>query len=243
MLFDVGRVAARQLGRWQEALDLGAEITASQRARCAPTRVITSSRFNDYTPLLRLGRTDQALDLLLNCRQVFHDTGDIQALGKTLSALADVEDERGQGHAALQLERDALRYQYLSADLTDIAMSYHSLGSFLHRHARQPAAALAAHLASALVYALNGIGGTSPQSAAGAVRSAAADLREFGTDAEPPADIAALCRHLADIEGTDLPGLIAKLSPDPQTAERTLQDLVARARELAERPLGVRDEE
>lgn len=40
-----------------------------------------------------------------------------------------------------------------------------------------------------------------------------------------------------------LPGLISKLSPDPQTAERALQDLVAQARVLAETPLGVRDED
>jgi hypothetical protein len=32
-----------------------------------------------------------------------------------------------------------------------------------------------------------------------------------------------LCDRLADIEGTDLPGLIENLSPDPQTAEQTLQ--------------------
>jgi hypothetical protein len=52
-----------------------------------------------------------------------------------------------------------------------------------------------------------------------------------------------LCCRLADVDGTDLPALIAKLSPDPQSAERTLQDLVAQARALAETPRGVRHED
>jgi hypothetical protein len=59
----------------------------------------------------------------------------------------------------------------------------------------------------------------------------------------PAAGIADLCRRLADIEGTDLPGLIEKLSPGPQIAERALRDLVAQARALTETPRGVRDED
>ncbi|MBO0806052.1 MAG: hypothetical protein J2P25_23645 [Nocardiopsaceae bacterium] len=234
LLLDTGRAAALELGRWQDALDLGAEITASKHARRAPANGTARTRYNDHGPLLRLGRTGQALNLLLECRQVFHDTGDIEMLGKTLTALADTEDKRGHGDAALRLQRDALRYTYLAADVTGIAISYHNLGNYLHRHARQPAAALAAHLTAALIYALTGMGGTGPGSAAGSVRAAATDLRVFGTAAEPPADIADLCHRLADIEGTDLPALIRQLEPDAETAEQTLCDLIAQARRLAE---------
>ncbi|MBO0805289.1 MAG: CHAT domain-containing protein [Nocardiopsaceae bacterium] len=245
-LLNIGSHAAIQLGRWQDALDLNAEITASQHARHAPAREMARTRFGDYGPLLRLGRTDEALDLLLECRQVFHDTGDIEALGATLSALANTEDKRGHDDAALRLERDALRYAYLNAKVTGIATSYHNLGNFLHRHARQPAAALSAHLTAALIFALTcsgGTGGGSGGTAAGSVRAAAADLREFGAAAEPPADIADLCDRLADIEGTDLPALIEQLSPDPETAEQTLRDLIAQARQLAEAPPGDPDHE
>jgi hypothetical protein len=224
------------LDRWQDALDLNAENTTSMQARRATASDTARTRYNDHGPLLRLGRTDEALDLLLDCRQVFRDTGDIQALGAALSALASIEDQRGHGDAALPLQRDALRYTYLAADVTGIAVSYHNLGHYFHLHARQPAAALAAHLTTALICALTGIGGPEAGGAAGSVSAAAADLREFGTVAEPPADIAALCDRLSDIEGTDLPALIEKLSPDQQAAERTLQDLIAQAVELAETP-------
>ena len=49
--------------------------------------------------------------------------------------------------------------------------------------------------------------------------------------------MADLCRQLGDIPGTDLPGLIAALSPDPETAEQALRDLIAQAQELAAAPL------
>jgi hypothetical protein len=231
-LLGTGHYAALRLDRWQDALDLGAEITASERARCAPAAAIAISRFNDYGPMLRLGRTDEALALLLDCRQAFNDTNDIEMLGNTFSALANTEDERGHGDAALRFERDALRYAYLAGDVTGIAGSYHNLGNYLPVHARQPAAAFAAHLSAAIIRTLTGIGGTGPDSTAGSVRACALDLAEFGTAAEPPADIADLCRRLDDmgIPGTDPASLIARLSPDSDTAERTLHDLIAQVR-------------
>jgi hypothetical protein len=93
------------------------------------------------------------------------------------------------------------------------------------------------------LFAPSPAGGTGDNGATRSVRIAAIVLRVFGTAAELPADVADLCGRLADIEGTDLPALLAKLSPDPQTAEQALQDLIAQVREHAETPLGVRDEE
>ena len=80
-LLDTGREAARQLGRWDDALELNAAATASKRDRGAPATDIARGRFNDYGPLIRLGRTGEALDLLLECRQAFEHAHDIQMLG------------------------------------------------------------------------------------------------------------------------------------------------------------------
>ena len=110
-LLDTGRHAARQLGRWDDSLDLNAAQLASMRDRGAPATVIARATFNDYYPLLQLGRTDQALALLVECRQVFQHIGDIEMLGKTLDALAATENMRDHGDAAIRLERDALRYE------------------------------------------------------------------------------------------------------------------------------------
>ena len=221
-LLENGHIAAQRLAQWTDTLEWNAARLAGKHTRHATSADIARTRFNDYFPLLRLGRIAEALELLLDCRQVFEDADDRQMLGKTLSALADAEDERGHGAAAIQLERDALRYKYLANDLNDIVTSYHNLGNYLRRHARQPVAAYASHLASGLIERLMGI-----QDQA-SVRAAANDLRALGS--VPIASVADLCRQLGDIPGTDLPGLIAKLSTDPQTAERTLRNLLAQAR-------------
>jgi tetratricopeptide (TPR) repeat protein len=229
-LFDTGRSAALQLGRWADALDLNAAQVASERDRNAPAAETAQTRFNDYSPLLRLGRLDEALALLRDCLRVFQDAHDTRMLGKTLSALADIECQRGHGEAALRLGRNALRHSYVAGDVAGIEVSYHNLGDYLRSHARQPAQALASHLASALIDALTGI---DDDQSAGA---AAADLRDLGTAAVPPADVADLDRMLGDIPGTDLPGLIRQLSPDTETAERALRDLIAQVRALAAGP-------
>jgi tetratricopeptide (TPR) repeat protein len=230
-LLDTGNDAARQLGRWEEALDLSAAQIASMRGRRATAADVARSRFNDYWPLLRLGRTGEALDLLLDCRQVFQDANDIEALGKALSALAEIEDERGHGDAAIRMERDALRYKYFAGDMIGIADSYHNFGNYLRLHARQPAPALACHLAAALIRALTGVddGGQS-------VGAAANDLREFGAAATPPADVAALCGQIGEIPGADLDRLLAALAPDPAATEQALRQLITQAQSEAATP-------
>ncbi len=229
LLLDTGRGAAGLLGRHDDALALNAEQVTSMRARRAPAADIARARFNDYMPLLRLGRTEEALAVLLDCRQAFQDAHDTGRLGATLSALADTEYIRGHGEAALRLRRDALRYLYLARDAEMIAVSYHNLGHCLH-HGRQPAAAVASHLASALISAMIGTDDEDQS-----VSAAATGLRELGTAATPPADVADLCRQVGDIGGTDLPGLITRLSPDPETAEAALRDLIAQAVAMAAR--------
>jgi tetratricopeptide (TPR) repeat protein len=178
-LLGTGRYAARQLERWEDALDLNAASLASMRDRSAPAVETARAMYNDYAPLLRLGRTGEALALLLECRRVFQDARDIQALGNTFSALADTEEARGHGDVAIGLERDALRYKYLAEDVTAIAVGYHNLGNYLRRHARQPAPALACHLAAALIRAI-----TSAEGSEDSIRAAVADLRALGGDSD-----------------------------------------------------------
>jgi tetratricopeptide (TPR) repeat protein len=230
-LLKAAREAAVQLGQWDDALDLNAEVIASLRDRRAPAIDTAGARYNDYYPLLCLGRTEEALDLLLECRQVFQDTPDTGALGQILTALAHTEHARGHGEAAIGLQRDALRYSYLIGDVTGITAGYRNLGSYLHLYARQPAPAFAYHLAAALIRALASAAGTDES-----IRDATADLREFGAATTPPPDLADLCRRIGDIPGTEPARLIAQLSPGPGTAERALRELLARVRALAEAP-------
>ena len=84
------------------------------RDRRAPAAAIARARFNDYGPLLRLGRTDEALALLLRLPPGVPGRPRHRDARLVLSALADTEDQRGHGDAAIRLERDALRYEYLA---------------------------------------------------------------------------------------------------------------------------------
>ncbi len=229
LLLDTGRAAAFQLGRWADTLDLSGEFAASLRERNAPAVSIALARFNDYGPLLRLGRTNEALALVQDCLQTFQDVPDTLMIGRSLAALGTIESERGHDEAAVRFARDALRYEYLAEDVTGAAASYHNHGTYL----RQPAAALASHLAAALIRALVGIGGGQPGTTLDSVRNAAFNLRQLGTAAVLPTSLAALDRQIGKIPGTDLPDLIARLSPDLATAERTLRDLVTGAQALA----------
>jgi hypothetical protein len=228
VLLDIGRNAARQLDLWRDALDLNAEVIASKLDRSAPAADIAQARFSDYYPLLQLGRASEALALLRECRQVFEDARDVRLLGMTLTGLADVESSRGHGDAAIRMARDALRYKYLAGNTTGIAVSYHNLGDYLLRHARQPAQALASHLAAALIYTL-----TRAEGAGDSVRTAAIDLREAGIGATPPADVADLSRQLGDIPGADLTCLLEAVSPDADATGQVLRALIAQARALA----------
>jgi CHAT domain len=205
-LLDTGRSAATHLGRWQDALDLNAAAVASKRDRSAPAADTARARFNDYGPLLRLGRTEEALALLLECRQVFQDVHHIEMLGKTLGALAGIEDVRGHGDAAIGLARDALRYKYLAGDVIGIAVNYHNLGSYLADHARQPAPALTCHLASALIRALTGTMGNEDP-----VRAAVTDLRALATEgAEGPARADAIGQGTLGALADDNPAHVAR---------------------------------
>ncbi len=100
----------------------------------------------------------------------------------------------------------------------------HTLASVLA--VTDPAAA--SHLASALIRTL-----TRTKSNEDPLGSAAADLRQLGTAASPPADAPGLCRQVGGIRGTNLPALLAALSPDRDATEQALRDLIAQAEELA----------
>ena len=80
-LLDTGREAALRLGRWDDVLDLNAAVAASQRDRGAPASEIARTRFNDYGPLISLGRIDDVLALLLECRRTFEKAHDMALLG------------------------------------------------------------------------------------------------------------------------------------------------------------------
>ena len=224
-ILDIGRDAARQLGRWEDSLAINGEIVKSLRGRGASDYDICQGRFNDYVPLLRLGRIAEARGLLLECRAIDERERDIGGLGKDLSALAEVEDEAGRGQVAIDLQSDALRYKYLVGEVATIAISHNSLGNYLARYAADPRRALAHHLASALLRALTGHDGADHSA-----YSAAIDLALLSEGTSTPATIGDLCDIVGQVPGVRLDSLLGHLTSEPEAAQRVLDGLFTQVR-------------
>ncbi|MGH3838231.1 MAG: hypothetical protein ACRDSF_21430, partial [Pseudonocardiaceae bacterium] len=131
----VGRLSAVALKRWDDALDLNAEITSTQRRRDASPHEIARTRFNDYIPLLHLGRLADVDRLLRDCQDVFGTVGDITQLAAVYSARADLEDKRDHPVDAVDHQRTSLRLHYLHPDPREISTAHHNLANYLSRAA------------------------------------------------------------------------------------------------------------
>ena len=227
-ILDTGRYAARQLERWEDALALNAELLESKEHRGVSALEMARTRFNDYGPLLRLGRIAEARSLLLDCREIFEREHSMHELGAVLGALSDVEDGAGHGQDVIDLARNALRYTYLAGELDSIAVSHHNLGNYLARHAADHPQALAHHLASALLCILTGSEGADSSLAA-----AVWDLSRLPDGASAPVSVDALCGITDEVPGVHLDRLLTQLA-DPAAIQDGLDALLARARALAD---------
>ncbi|MDQ2707394.1 MAG: CHAT domain-containing protein [Actinomycetota bacterium] len=225
LLLNIGVLAARHLGRWQQALDLNAENLDSMRRRGATDTEQAFDAFNDYGPLLRLGRAGEARELLIRCRAVFEATNNIPNLGKTISALASVEDTLGRHDRAITLQTDALRYKYLAADPEAIGGSHHNLATHLQDGGLDPRQVWAHHLAAAVIHYQIG-GGHLTDSLEALAGLLAAD------PTAAPNTFAQVCQTVEQVDGVHLADLLAHLpqrAPDGQTAMDEVLRLVPQA--------------
>lgn len=232
-LLNLGCLAARGLGLWEQALELNAATLDSMRRRGASTSEQAFGAFNDSVPLLRLGRVVQARDLLHWCREVFEADNDIPGLGKTLSALADVEDALGHRDRSIALSADALRYTYLAGDPTAIATSHHNLATYLHDDHQDPRLVWAHRLAVALIEYQTGTAELA------STLQAIAGLLASDPDTQP-GTVEQVIAAVEQIDGVRLAALLDHLphdrAPDNHTAFTQVLALADTARhEVAER--------
>ncbi|MGC0331254.1 hypothetical protein RKD23_004244 [Streptomyces sp. SAI-170] len=225
---DTGQRAAILAEQWATALEFNAELCAVKASRGAPGIDVAQARFPAYLPLLRLGRLSDAVSVLEGCREVFEAADDSLHLGEVFGALATVEDARGRGALALARGRDCLRYAYRGGFPAAIAVSHANYGSYLHTHTRDAPAAVAHHLAGALLGLLTG-GRT-----ADALRAVVNDILVLGADvATLPADPAELCARVAQVPGVALDRLLERLSPDAGRVRALLETAVREVRREA----------
>ena len=230
LILHTGRSSALALGRWQQCLDLDAEIAASKRQRGAGLHEITRTRYNDADPLIRLGRLAEAGQLLSECQQVFEDHADTTSLAAVLSTRAVLEDALGHPDAAVEFERTAIRLRYARPDPRDIAISHHNLAGLLDAAGGDPAAQRAHRLAAALVRQLTGM----THELADTVRALADELRRgSGTGTGPlPATVAGVIRVAEQTDGVRLGELIGALEPDTEAAGDALARILRTAADL-----------
>ena len=228
-ILDTNYFSAVALGRWQQCLDLTAEMLASKRQRGAGVHEIIRVRFGGAGPLIRLGQLAEADQLLRECQQVFEDHHDTTRLARVFSARADLEDALSQREAAADFERTSIRLSYARPESRDIAISHHNLATYLHKAGGDGVAQRAHRLAAALIRRLTGM----THDLARTQRALAAELSEDNGTGRLPATVAEVIEVAEQTDGVHLGELIAALEPDAQAAEDALAEILRTAAELS----------
>jgi tetratricopeptide (TPR) repeat protein len=223
---DTGNTSALDLEQWEYALALNAEIIVSARRRAAADLEIASDRFNDYGPLLRLGRFSEADQLLQECQQTFQRYDDIAGLARVFGARADLEFARRRPQAAITALRTALRLDYIRPDLHTTAAHHHNLAVSLQSVRSDPAEQRAHRLAAALIYMLAGMKHNLVES----IRDMAAELRAGDKPANMPSTLAKVTELVELTDGVRFGHLIATLVPAPEQAEAALTQILTAVR-------------
>jgi hypothetical protein len=222
---DTAHAAALALRDWRRCLDLNQQIHQSQRSRGASAHEQALTRFNDYSPLLNLGRLTEAHQLLQYCQQVLEDAGDIQRLGDVFTARAQLEDARGHPERAVELQYIALRYCYQRPEPNVVAVDHNNLANYLKKTGSDERLVIAHRLAAALLRAASG-------NTAGYTRTVtglAADLSTYGETASPTG-FADLGTTVDTTPGVRFTEIFARLVPDAAGRDQLLTDTIAGAR-------------
>jgi hypothetical protein len=230
LILETGALAARELGRWEVALELNGEVIRSRVARDAPALDQARARFNDHGPLLELGRLEEARAMLLGCRAVFQAEDAVFGLGAVFGALAILEARLGHPQDAVGMEEAALRYGYAARSPESVATSHSNLASHLRRVGGEPVLVVAHRLAAALLRYQIGEGRL-----ADTLRALAGDLAEFD-ERSIPGSFAELAGRVGRVEGVRLAELLASLPGPVADGEAALAEVLRLAREQPAEP-------
>jgi tetratricopeptide (TPR) repeat protein len=227
LVFGIGRDVARDLRRWKDALALNAELLDSLRLRNAPRHQQMRSRFNDVSPLLEIGRLEEAEALLLACKKMVEDEHDIEGLGSVFSALAELKDKLGHWEDAIRLRKEALRLSYVINDPDYIASRHFNLATSLQRM-RKDAVAVAHRLVSTMIWLQIGSGQLT-----NSLDILARDLASFNSNPPLPDSFTELCRLVNQVEAVHFAQLFERLPKRAPDGEAALAEVLRLVRELS----------
>ena len=226
MILQAGALAARPLEKYEESLAMNRARRRSLRERDAPVLWQASALYDDFLPLLKLSRIQEArqvcLEVLPTARAEGYHHLEVSALG----SLSEVE-------LALDYVQDAYRVGALSLTMLYEIRPF-DRGQLITAHNRmantyqeldQWPEAFAHHVACVMLCIL-----TSTDAHEELLRFAA-DLCHFR---EPPlpASLPELTDKLAAMHPIDFAAAIDDLAPDPDAAARAFQEALSQARAI-----------
>jgi tetratricopeptide (TPR) repeat protein len=223
-LWNTGRAAALRLKEWQQVLDFNAKILQSQQERRASPWELARQKYNDYGPLLRLKRWDEARDLLVACRVIFERENDLGYLGKVALAFGDLEKGLGRFAEARRFEETALRLTYAAGEIESVAISHFNLANDIVSGRGEWGEVLAHRLAATIINVLMQSGDVGL-----ALTGLKHDLQRAGeqADAALPTNFYTLCATLERIEGVQFRELVDRLIEGRMTGDQVLQQVLA----------------
>jgi hypothetical protein len=224
-ILDTGRACALAFSKWQEALNIGAEIQDSQRRRSAPRHELAITHFFDAYPLIRLRRLTEAGRLLVECQQVFEDEGDTGNLSHVFTERADLDGALGHADDAVRFARSALRMTYTKTIPDPIAAAHQRLARYLGDLGGPPEEQQAHWLAAGLVYRLGGMDHALDDlmlSAPPGLSAGQGLWRQPGIADPHPRTLAAMIDAAEQTSGVHLAELITAMEPDADIVTRTL---------------------
>ncbi len=221
---NTGCNAAMSLEQWGTALAMNAEKVESQKARGADKLEMATTFFNHYAPLLRLGRFAEARRLLETYRDVFGLERDYRMLGKTYSAIADLEDKENHREAAVRFGKIALQYGYLSVRPESCAINHNNLSNYL-KSAGEPRDAWLAHLLASGIMRI--------QIGSGGLKINVQNLINSNLPDAPPAfdQIAATVEQIDGVRFREMFALLPARFPDGDAAVAAVWQMVREERE------------
>jgi tetratricopeptide (TPR) repeat protein len=226
LILSTGDSAAGATGQRELELELLAALVASMQARRATDHEIARARLNQATPLIRLGRLDEAEQVLAECQEIFEEHNDIARLANVLAVRADLGDERGNQQSAIALERTTIRYKYIHEDVRGIAISHHSLATYMKSGGIDPAEQRAHRLAATLIFQLVGM---THEFTAGIERLAGEILSSSQGGDSLPATVTEVIEVTERTEGVRLGQLVTALQPDTNAVANALAQILDNA--------------
>jgi tetratricopeptide (TPR) repeat protein len=216
--------AVTSFGDWQIALDLCERIDDNLLRRGASEHERARLRLNRASVLLRLGRAEEAEEVLRQCQAVFEDTEDIVLLGEVFRQRAEVRNALGRPDDALTMAQAALRYSYQSPNPSALADGHDAVARYLAANGH-PAHACLAHRTAAIV-----LRAAVAHAEGGNTIVDLSDLLKYGPDLIPRT-LRDLVETVQQMPGVQLDLVLRFLVPDDADRDELFDRAVSRDRE------------